>query len=88
MQHPERFVEPSLQLVVQYCELGIVGGMRIHLRELESLLRSLASRLGRAFGSEIERLKARLVSFTSRRDVRSKVEGWLSDITRGSPLSV
>ena len=85
-EHPERFVDDTLEQAIRFVDLGIPGAVRIRLRDLKSLLDSLSEKMGRAFKSEIARLHTRIDQLTENAATRRQVHEWLE--ARASPVAV
>jgi hypothetical protein len=80
-EHPERFVEGTLKLVVKSLRRGT--GLSILTGHLKELLQSLRSQLGSAFHCELRRLTERIAAFTEDVALRLKAENFLSELVRG-----
>ncbi len=79
-EHPERFVDKALRTLMTSLKSGI--GISIPKGHLKELLASLSKKLGRAFTSELTRLKARIAAFTENLELRLRAEKFLDDLVR------
>jgi transposase InsO family protein len=79
-EHPERFVDKALRTLMTSLQSGI--GLSLTEGQLKDLLVSLSGKLGRAFSSEVARLKARIRAFTEDLELRLKAENSLDALVR------
>lgn len=85
-ENPERFVDSTLERLVTYSESNFRGGANLMATRLKELLRAFSVKLGVAFESEVNRLKARIRQFsengTVREAVSQMVESLVQEINR------
>jgi hypothetical protein len=59
-EHPERFVDRTVETLVRCARSGFEAGMKLTARRLGELLNSLSEKLGCAFAHEVDRIKGRI----------------------------
>jgi len=79
-ERPERFIDEMLNSLTMAVVKKIPGLVRIMTRQLDALLQALAPKLGRAFKSELERLRSLVDGFTEFASVRKEVKRILTDL--------
>ena len=72
-ENPERFVDSVLESLVTYSESHFQGGVHFMAKKLKALLRAFSGKLGAAFVSEVNRLKARIRQFSASAAVQDAV---------------
>ncbi len=77
LDHPEQFVDETLEQAITFMDIGAPAGGQMRLRHLALLLESLASGMGRAFGAELERLHKKVDELARNAQTRRQLHAWL-----------
>jgi len=81
-EHPERFVDGTVETLVGCALSGFEAGMRLTANRLGGLLQSLSEKLGCAFAHEVDRIKGRIRRLAGDSGTAAVVTGVLDELVR------